>query len=157
NRGETQTHALSQEEGRLLGGEPVRRMANEAKAPEVPMPFAPLTAAIELTPGKADLIEVTAQAIIRRDGRSGMPVWDSSRHTLIRRPNEASHDRLHRLLEYRQVLQLVRPAPDLNGDGTGDLVWVSPNMTTFLAMSGETGSVLWQHALELDGPDRRTH
>jgi hypothetical protein len=152
NRGETQTHALSLEEGRLLGQEPVPRMANEQKPQEEPIPFAHFTAAVELTPGKADFIELSAQALIRRDGRTGKPVWDSSRPALIKKSHEVSADRLRRLADYRQNLQLVQPAPDLDGDGIGDMVWISPNMTSLLAVSGGTGSVLWEHALEFDGP-----
>ena len=45
---------------------------------------------------------------------------------------------------------LVRPAPDLNGDGIGDLVWgwqgslrTDHPPRTLLAMSGKTGEVLW--------------
>ncbi len=129
NRGETQTHALSLEEGRLLGREPVPRMGNQEKPREEPIPFAPITVAVELTPGEADLIELSAEALIRRDGKSGKPVWDSSRPALIRKSHQASADRLRHLHEYRQSLQLIQPAPDLDGDGTRDLVWISPNMT----------------------------
>ncbi len=81
NRGETQTHPLSLDEGRLLGGERDPNLDPFEKAREAPMPFAPVTVALELTPGKADLVEWTGQALIRRDGVSGNPVWDASRRT----------------------------------------------------------------------------
>ena len=152
NRGETATHALSLEEGRLLGREPVPQSGGQEKPREQPMPFAPTTLAIELTPGHSDLIELTDQGIIRRDGRSGKPVWDTSRPSLVRKHDEHEANRLRRLLDYRQTLQLVQPAPDLDGDGTGDLVWNSSNMGKFLAVSGGTRAVLWEHALELDVP-----
>ncbi len=152
NRGETQAHSLSLEEGRLLGRESVPQMGGQEKPREEPIPFAPVTAAIELTPGKADLIELSGQALIRRDGRTGKAVWDSSRPSLIRKSHGDSADRLRRLLDYWQTLQLVQPAPDLDGDGIGDLVWTSRNMASFLAVSGRNGSVLWEYALEIDGP-----
>ncbi len=41
--------------------------------------------------------------------------------------------------------RLIRPAPDLDGDGTGDLVWYSPeHLSDFIiAISGATGRLLW--------------
>ena len=48
--------------------------------------------------------------------------------------------------------ELVRPALDLDGDGTGDLVFVSRNMTSLLALSGSDGFVLWEPAPALDAP-----
>ena len=35
------------------------------------------------------------------------------------------------------------PRPDLNADGTGDLVWPLPGPPSFLALSGKDGSLLW--------------
>ena len=79
NRGETQTHALSLEEGRLLGQESVPpQMRGDEKSRETPIPFAATTVALELTPGRADLIECTGQTVIRRDCKTGKPVRDSS-------------------------------------------------------------------------------
>ena len=69
------------------------------KPREEPIPFAPTTVAIELTPGKADLIEWTGQAVIRRDGQTGKPVWDSSRPSIPWKTDEDSADRLRRWLE----------------------------------------------------------
>ena len=43
------------------------------------------------------------------------------------------------------------PAPDLDGDGTGDLVWSVKGAASFLALSGEDGSMLWNYGAELDG------
>jgi hypothetical protein len=152
NRGETQTHALSLDEGRLLVGEPIAQMGRGVKPREELIPFAPATVAIELTPGKADLIEWTGQAVIRRDGQSGKPVWDSLGPSRPWKTNEDSTERLRRWLESGQMPALLQPAPDLDRDGIGDLVWYSQNMTSLLALSGKKGSVLWEYALELDGP-----
>ena len=68
NRGETIAHDLSLDEGRLLGGEPGPLTGMQEKPQEQPMPFAGLTVALELAPGKADLVEWTGEALIRRDG-----------------------------------------------------------------------------------------
>jgi hypothetical protein len=50
---------------------------------------------------------------------------------------------------------VVRPAPDLDGDGTGDLIWVgrssSPASRPFiLAVSGKDGTILWCFQPQVD-------
>ena len=63
-----------------------------------------MTVAIELTPGKADLIEWTNQAIIRRDGQTAKPVWDTRRPAAPWKVDEKSMERLDRWIE-----QVPRP------------------------------------------------
>ena len=77
NRGETQAHTISLDEGRLLGGEPSPPNAMEQKERYAPISYATLTTALELTPGKADLIEWTEGALICRDCASGKVLWDA--------------------------------------------------------------------------------
>ncbi len=48
--------------------------------------------------------------------------------------------------------RLVKPAPDLNGDGTGDLVWAIEGTPSFVAVSGADGSLLWTFSAKPDGP-----
>jgi hypothetical protein len=150
NSGETQTHPISLDEGRLLGGEPTPQFGRQQNPREEPIPFAPLTAAVELMPGKADLIEWTGQAVIRRDAQTGKPVWDTRGARLPWKGDEKSAEPLRRWLEYGPVPELVTSAPDLDGDGTGDLVWVSRPMSSLLVLSGRNASVIWEHAFELD-------
>ena len=150
NGGETLSHAISLEEGRLLGAEPTPPSPGQIKPREQPIPFATKTVAIELTPGKADLIELTGETMIRRDGVTGRPIWDALRPLIPRRLHEDAADRLRRILVDNRTLDPVQPAPDLDGDGVGDLVWSSPYMTTLLAVSGQSGSVLWEHIPALD-------
>jgi tRNA A-37 threonylcarbamoyl transferase component Bud32/outer membrane protein assembly factor BamB len=52
---------------------------------------------------------------------------------------------------YRRSPCLVRPAPDLDGDGVGDLVWASRNGPWLLAVSGKDGRVLWWFSDPLGG------
>ena len=47
---------------------------------------------------------------------------------------------------------LARPAPDLDGDGTGDLVWAFSSAPSIFALSGADGSLLWTYRAEPDGP-----
>ncbi len=154
NRGETQTHAVSLDEGRLLGGEPTPPMGGQAKPREQPIPFAPTTVAIELTPGKADLVEWSGETIIRRDGLTGKPIWDALRPSIPRLVQDEAAARLRRVMELVPQLALVQPAPDLDGDGTGDLVMSPAYMTSFLALSGRDGTVIWEHTPDLDGSDK---
>ena len=87
-RGETQSHLISIDEGRLLGGE---RSAGEMRVRDLsrPIRFAAVTHALELLPGKADLIEwasdsprlgeLARASLIRRDGATGEVIWDAAR------------------------------------------------------------------------------
>ena len=79
NRRETIDHKISLDEGRLLGREldPLGGMLQD-RPREEPMPFALVTTALELTPGKADIVEFTGKTVIRRDGTTGKAVWDAA-------------------------------------------------------------------------------
>ncbi len=153
NRGETIAHELSLDEGRLLGqeragppfgGGPLHR--------EQPIPFATTTVALELTPGKADIIEVGRRSVVRRDGKTGEVVWDASKPTKNGEPSRDPAAWLQFLLGSRQSETLLETAPDLNGDGTGDLVWSFSRWPALFALSGKDGSLLWTYWAEPDGP-----
>ncbi len=80
NRGETIAHRLSLDEGRLLGRDQDYSENMLTDPPrEEPISFATVARAMELTPGKADLVEFIGETVIRRDGATGQPVWDASR------------------------------------------------------------------------------
>jgi hypothetical protein len=156
NRGETVEHELSLDEGRLLGGERWRWPEDRERSREEPRPFAPITAALELTPGRADLIEYNGQTIIRRDGRTGRPVWDVSRPSGPEGPLREPDAAIRTIPTDAEQVSLVDPPPDLNGDGVNDLVWLFHDHPTLLAVSGQDGSVLWSHseAPPGNGPSR---
>ena len=101
---------------------------------------------------QTDLIECTGQTIVRHDAQTGRPVWDSlaaPSYPGNRRPLGGPPASLAGI---RRNAGLIRPAPDLDGDGTGDLVFFSRNISSILAVSGTNGLVLWEYAPELDGP-----
>ena len=43
---------------------------------------------------------------------------------------------------------MVQPAPDLDGDGTRDLVWAIHGTPSLLALSGKDGSLLWAYSAD---------
>ncbi len=153
NRGETIAHELSLDEGRLLGHEKIGPYPAAGPAPkEQPIPFAPMTVALELTPGKADMIESSPDSLIRRDGATGRAIWDAFKTA---KPAEAGHNPFTwlRVLRGDPSLQaLVTPAPDLNGDGTGDIVWAFTSLPSIFALSGADGSLLWTYHADPNGP-----
>ena len=162
NRGETQSHLISiRQKGRLLGGE---RSGREMRLRELnaPIRFAAVTHALELLPGKADLIEwgedspllggLPSRSLNRRDGATGQVIWDASHprmpFTRDRDPGKWISDSLPDVADR----SLLRSALDLNGDGTRDLLWFNRWRAVFLALSGKDGSMIWSHDVRSDRP-----
>ena len=153
NRGETQTHTTSIDEGRLLGGERAPRVNEPHVVRNVPIPFVPMTTAVELTPGKSDLIEWIGQPLTCRDGATGKPRWQSPALPAVI-PTGPDGDRarwIKKLSENERTSGPFDPAPDLDGDGTRDLLWSFQGTSALLALSGKDGSLLWNFVAEPDG------
>ncbi len=131
NRGEVRTHRVTLSDGRMNLSENI--------------PFARVVA-VELARGKADFIEWADGIVIRRDGATGKPIWDVSRPRVAWQPGRDPTELLKRLARggsAKLPRGLVEPAPDLNHDGTGDLVWPIHGPPSYLALSGADGSLLW--------------
>ena len=85
--------------------------------------------------------------------RSGKPIWDASRPA---KPWDPKRDpvawmrRLSYLGDEQRPGALVQPAPDLDGDGTGDIVWAFRGTPSLLALSGKDGSMLWTYTAEAE-------
>jgi hypothetical protein len=141
DRGESRPYAISLDEGRLLGPDPI--------------PYGIARDALVLSPGRADFVEWTGEALVRRDAATGRPIWDASRPT---KPRDPKHDPIAwiRRLAYHGDEQrpgvLTDPAPDLDGDGTADIVWAFRGTPSLLAHSGKDGAVLWTYTADADGP-----
>jgi FG-GAP-like repeat len=172
NRGETQSYSISIDEGVLLGAtqgeakEPkngasdlsaqMARLIGEAKPEPVKshgrIRFAPVSAALELNPGKAHLVEWADGSLICRDGATGEVVWDALHPRVA---FDRSHDPAPFLQQYPDPMafrcRFVAPVRDLNGDLTGDLVLSLANGVEFVALSGKDGSLLWSHRAAADG------
>ena len=166
NRGETRSHALALDEGRLLRHESTRQVRGESKQSEEPIPYASATVALTLTPGKADFIERSPQALVRRDGVTGKVIWEVTRGPdpqAWRRIPTTWLDHLLSLTTDPLSCRLVEPPADLNGDGTADLIWYFRDFAAVLAVAGTDGSILWNYSATLggsggprpDGPDVR--
>ncbi len=167
NRGETLAHSISIDEGRLLGVEASSNVAKgmdplaqlralqsdrKMKRRAPPIPFAEVVAALELTPGRADFVGVAEESLIRRDGRTGKVIWDVPRPAR-RSGKDREPDSSPKLLFGSKVVpaSLVKSAPDLNGDGTGDAVFFSASDAAVVALSGKDGSLLWSYFANEDG------
>ena len=152
NRGETQAHTISIDEGRLLGGERAPVADGGPRQRAAPILFGHVVGALELTPGKADFIERSDRSLLRRDGATGRVLWNAFHPA---KPFPSDHDPARWMQDSVYVIQRgdhVDPAPDLDGDGTGDLIFYSPYTAVLLALSGKDGSMLWNYVAELGGP-----
>jgi hypothetical protein len=109
--------------------------------------------------GEAGTREKPVLTLSRADGRSGKMIWGrhperNDRPALANIPPDcwaAILQSLGRSYQLNQPCRLVRPAPDLDGDGIGDLIWVGnarraeagTDFYFLLAISGKDGRVLW--------------
>ena len=141
HRGETRAHHLTLSENRLLGAESI--------------PFSAVTETVTLRPGKADFIEWNGETLIRRDGSTGKPIWDAARPARPWSPERDPVAALRRLSHFGDLKrpgELVQPTPDLDGDGTADLVWAIRGTPSFLALSGKDGALLWTYSADPGEP-----
>ncbi len=140
NQGETQAYTLSLVENLLLG--------------ERSIPYQMAGEPLVLSQGKTDFIEWSRQTLLRRDGATGKTIWDASGPVLVE--TFARVRRFSRSGAETPPGKLVQPAPDLDGDGTGDIVLAFSSTPSLLALSGKDGSTLWTYLPQhqgLGGPD----
>ena len=152
NRGETLAHSISIDEGRLLGGEPGPARADEPKRFPVRIPSWTAMGALELDPGKVDLIGCTEQTLTRRDGATGKVIWEVvAPHHLA--TTDSARERRDWLILHAEVprTRFVEPAPDLDGDGTGDVLLNLQRDHAFVAFSGKNGAMLWKYFADAEG------
>ncbi len=146
NRGEMQSYSISIDEGRLLGGEPAAEEDGGKEQKAMPVPRASVTGAIVLdrSAGKADLVGWNGKSMIRRDGTTGKVIWDVVAPAKVV-DTEADAEWL---LWNGSLVKIARssfvvPAPDLDGDATGDILLNLRRYAAFAAFSGKTGALLW--------------
>ena len=150
NRGEALTYALSLDEGRLLGGEPDTSSGGRPSRSEQPISFARVTLALKIDSPRADFVEWTGQTLLRRDGVTGKIVWDALHPPHPRKPEHDPGSWLLSPVGSPRSGTLVNAAPDLDGDGIGDLIWISTTTAATVAVSGKDGAALWADAPEIE-------
>ncbi len=153
NRGETIKHRITLEEGRLLGQE-IDQFRNSRAYwwRDEPMPYARTTVALELTPGKSDLVELGGRTLLRRDGATGRVVWDAVEPASPHEPGRDPSRWIRPISRRHWFVSIVEPAVDLDGDGTRDVLLTFSEGPGFLAISGADGSMIWNHVASADGP-----
>jgi outer membrane protein assembly factor BamB len=128
-----------------------------------PIPASKAFGFLKLNGKTTDIIVLTEKGLRRLDGATGKPVWDVSlekdrQPALKDAPDydwkSVLDDAGGAAINPGARLSLVQPAPDLDHDGTGDLVWFSGWKQWLLAVSGKTGQVLWWRRVkfEIDNP-----
>jgi serine/threonine protein kinase len=124
----------------------------EAKVPQLPE-------ILDLA-GRADLIERTDHGVRRLDGRTARPVWEVTFDAKNLPPGQDLEEWTRILADPPGSLNdnvsgnLVRPAPDLDGDEVPDLVWACRTTPSLLALSGKDGKLLWWFRAFPDQPGR---
>jgi outer membrane protein assembly factor BamB/tRNA A-37 threonylcarbamoyl transferase component Bud32 len=101
--------------------------------------------------GRIDFVRLSDnQSVLSRvDGRTGKVVWKKPRHVKPKGPGKGLTDEEWQQREtilaenWPGDLPLLQVAPDLDGDGVGDLVWFSQNKAALWALSGRDGKELW--------------
>ncbi len=107
----------------------------------------------------ADVIVSGISAVRRINGLTGKTVWEFPRAFggpgTSKERFRGEHWRQllqdNEILLGRQAAALVRSAPDVNQDGTADIVWASRTSCSLLAMSGKDGRLLWWHQAQPPG------
>lgn len=89
----------------------------------------------------ADIILIGRRSLSRLRGASGQELWRIDEGTDALRG--MGWDWFSEEATRRDPPRLVRPAADLDGDGTPDLVWALSHQPTLLAFSGKDGHRLW--------------
>jgi tRNA A-37 threonylcarbamoyl transferase component Bud32 len=98
---------------------------------------------LDLT-GRPDVIMTSPQGLRRLDWETGRELWETGL-AILAQPALAKHETFVWDFEATNSKRLLDPAPDLDGDGTRDLVWTGASSPSLLAVSGKNGRVLWHY------------
>ncbi len=120
------------------------------------------TAEVARFDGRDDIFLAGQDGLRRLDGGMGQAVWQIS---VAAKDQPLVEKAFHGILGHWPLFSLnelglgrvspalVRPALDLDGDGTPDLIWASRSSAALLAVSGKRGKVLWCHRCQAALPD----
>ena len=104
--------------------------------------------------GRDDVFLASQNELRRLRGDNAQPIWQIS---VAARDQPLVERAVHGILNHQPFYlpslglpsgSVVRPAIDLDGDGTPDLIWASRAMPALAAVSGRSGKVLWCHVCD---------
>ena len=120
------------------------------------------TAEVARLDGRDDVFLANQDGLRRLHGGTGQPIWQTS----VASKDQPLVEKAFHGIQYhwpffnlnelglgRASPALVRPALDLDGDGTPDLIWASRSSAALLALSGKSGKLLWCHRSQASLPD----
>jgi tRNA A-37 threonylcarbamoyl transferase component Bud32 len=124
-------------------------LADPTLFPPFPISMADTVVLADLD-GSASFVVSRMGEMRRTGGATGQELWKVNLNPENYRNRwRNNHERVAWEQFFQKVnqeeAQLLQPAPDLDGDGVGDLVWSSVNVPALLAISGKGGEVLWWH------------
>jgi outer membrane protein assembly factor BamB len=134
------------------GNQPRFPMGLEPRRLWEPIAVPELFEILDVGGGHPDVLVVGNQGLHRFNGATGNAVWSR----VHQKGEESWAEYLQMARQQNQnpwvvfAPMLVRPAPDLDGDGTRDLVWASRRYPSLIAFSGATGKLLWRFAATRD-------
>jgi len=107
----------------------------------------------------ADIFVADKTGIERLDGTTSKPIWkvDLTTNVVLEDANAKWNHWIENPADLRNRHALLQSPPDLNNDGTGDLVWLSGHSRGtrnkppigLIAQSGVDGQILWVHRLSV--------
>jgi outer membrane protein assembly factor BamB/tRNA A-37 threonylcarbamoyl transferase component Bud32 len=112
--------------------------------------------------GRADVIVATETGLRRMNGATGKEIWTKPMNPVDQPALKGIKDFQWRYWYLNSWVWagpsepfgpwLVRPAPDLDGDGSRTLVWASPTAPVLLAVAADKGTVKWGYTSARPGP-----
>jgi predicted Ser/Thr protein kinase len=155
NQGESVTNPISLNDGRLLVGNLAAMGGGTWERPrEEAIAFPLLLGTVARADGRLDFVEWTGAALQKRDGLTGKLIWDAVKPAHPRAGDRDPTPRLQKLTAGTVYGRFIQPAPDVDRDGMGDLVWSARITDTIVAFSGRDGSFLWSYSARPDAADQ---
>ncbi len=111
---------------------------------------------LQLT-GSSDIIINSQKSLKRLDGKTGETIWEVTLNA-GNLPEGGDAELWPELLHNPQweSTAFLKPPPDLDGDGTNDIIWPCRTSSSLIAFSGLDGKVLWWYRARPELPESDT-